>query len=62
MEDSKITFQNKFPIDPFRRDKIFVESSHIAKEMTQSLRGMQRKQQFNEKLLQGLNEGEDYNI
>ena len=48
MEEHSSIYQNKFPIDPFRRDNIFQESALLTQELTASCQTqMQRKQQFN---------------
>ena len=41
MEDHKFVYNTKFPVDPFKRDNIFRESSNLSKELSSS--HMQRK-------------------
>jgi len=33
MDDQKYVYSNKFPIDPFKRDNVFKESTSLVQEL-----------------------------
>jgi hypothetical protein len=37
MEEHKFVYTSKFPIDPFKRDNIYIESSALSQELNASL-------------------------
>ena len=43
MDEHKFVYSSKFPIDPFKRDLIFVESEKLSQELASS-QSNQRKQ------------------
>jgi len=59
MDEHKFVYSTKFPVDPFKRDNIFLESSNLSKELSSS--NMQRKG-FNIKNVQSLEKPQDYNV
>ena len=43
MDEHKYVYSSKFPIDPFKRDNIYLESAVLTKEISSSVTAMQRK-------------------
>ena len=44
MEDHQSSFLAKYPVDPFRRDNVFIESTHLISELQMNSNiGMNRK-------------------
>jgi hypothetical protein len=41
MEEHKFVYSTKFPVDPFKRDNIFLDGCNLSKELSSS--HMQRK-------------------
>jgi hypothetical protein len=60
MEEHKFVYTSKFPIDPFKRDNIYIESSALSQELNASL--IQRKQFNIGKVPLSAIKAEDHNI
>lgn len=47
MDEHKYVYQNRYPIDPFKRDNVFLESSQLFKELSASSNHSKIQRQYN---------------